>query len=132
MVITFCMLVSDVYGSLVRNILHVLHLVPRIVWVGHRFWKICALLNCNIQQPTGPRCAEYDFYCSIFREDLILVLMLMRQKYYYSIHKWHALFFLKDITTLILLRELIVLGLFSAKVVLELFIQVFVFTMEYW
>jgi hypothetical protein len=41
-------------------------------------------------------------------------------------------FFLKDITTLILLRELIVLGTFWAKVVLELFIQVFVFMMECW
>jgi len=41
-------------------------------------------------------------------------------------------FFLKDITTLIHLRELIVLGMSSAKVVLELCIQAFVFMMEYW
>jgi len=41
-------------------------------------------------------------------------------------------FFLKDITTLILLRELIVLEMSSAKVVLEQCIQAFVFMMEYW
>jgi len=42
------------------------------------------------------------------------------------------LFFLKDITTLILLRDLIVLGTSLAKVVLELCIQAFVCMMEYW
>lgn len=74
MMMTFCMLVSDVYGFLVGNILHVMLLVG----MGHRFWKICALPNCNIQQPTGPRCAGYcDFYYSIFREDLVVVLMLI-------------------------------------------------------
>jgi len=76
--ITFCMLVSGVYGSLVGNILHVMLLVPSIVRMGHSFWKICALLNCNMQQPTGPRCAGcYGFYYSIFREELVVVLMLI-------------------------------------------------------
>ena len=78
MVITFCVLVSDVYGSLVGNILHVMLLVPSIVGMGHRFWKICALLNCNIQQTTGPRCAGcYGFYYNVFREEFVVVLMLM-------------------------------------------------------
>jgi len=78
MVITFCMLLSDGYGYLVGNILHVMLLVPSIVGMGHRFWEICALLNCDIQQPTGPRCAIcYSFYCSSFREDLVVVLMLI-------------------------------------------------------
>lgn len=94
MVITFCMLVSDVYGSLVGNILHVMLLVPRTVGMGYRFWKVCALLNCNIQQPTGPRCAVYyNFFCSIFREDLIVILMLIYQKYYSTLHEWYAVYF---------------------------------------
>jgi len=60
--------------SLVGSILHVMLLVG----MGHRFWKICALLNCSIGQPTGPRCAGYcGFYYSNFREDLVVVLMLI-------------------------------------------------------
>jgi hypothetical protein len=66
MVVTFCMLVCDVCGSLVGNILHVMLLVPRIVGTGYRFWKVCALLNCNIQQPTGPRCAGYYIFFVVF------------------------------------------------------------------
>lgn len=66
MLITFCLLMSDVYRSLVGNILHVMLLVPSIVGMGHRFWKICALLNFNIQQPTVPDVLDVMAFIIIF------------------------------------------------------------------
>jgi len=41
---TFCMVVPNICGSSVQNLLHVTFLILKILWWFPNFWKICAPL----------------------------------------------------------------------------------------
>jgi hypothetical protein len=74
----FCMVVSDVCGSLVWNMLCVTFLVHRIQGVRDRFVESLCSLELWYPASYGSHC---NFYWSIVKEDLVLIFMLMYQKY---------------------------------------------------